>query len=60
MTDTFDNALAGTKKGDEKTIEVTYPEDYVDTTIANETFSYEVSAQKVRICTGSEEVCLEQ
>ncbi len=60
MTKTFDDALVGVKKNDEKTIEVTYPEDWTIEDYQNETFSYEVTVNKVLKCTGSQEACLAQ
>lgn len=60
MTETFDTELFGSKKGDEKTIEVTYPDTYVDSSMANETFTYDVVVDKVLVCTGPEDVCLAQ
>ncbi len=60
FTSTFDDAVVGVKKGDEKSIDVTYPDDYVDQTIAGESFTYDISVTKVMKCNGSEDVCLAQ
>ncbi len=63
LTDSFDAALTGAKKGDEMEITASYPEDF-DTTVSGaipgETVVYDVTVNKVLICTGPEDACLDE
>jgi trigger factor len=48
MLDGFDEALTGAKTGDERTAEITFPEDYRPERLAGTDASFEISVKEVR------------
>lgn len=48
MFDEFEQGVIGMKKGDTKEIDIDFPSDYGDSTVAGENVSYKVTVQNVR------------
>lgn len=47
MIDGFEDGLIGMKKGESKTLNLTFPDDYYDDTVAGKDVVYEVTIQKI-------------